>query len=244
MSTRYWCWKADISSAGAYLELPLQMDHQANEAKACVVCNSMERCCLRKGRAHTSNADQTRAPGYCRQPKEGSFERHPTSESPCSGREELAYSRQYPFIHPPTASLFLEKSSPPPQARHRDYTSYDLSRPADPGKLRPPRASHETKIAQQHTAMDGESREERDARIRALWEQLDTKKKGNVDLPALRHGLEKMNHRESLGGSGTRTTLKGLQRSKMRTIWSRRSCMPPTSIRMERFPMTVCTPVA
>lgn len=92
--------------------------------------------------------------------------------------------------------------------------------------------------------MDGESREERDARIRALWEQLDTKKKGNVDLPALKHGLEKMNHRESLGGSRTRTTLKGSQRSKMRTIWSKKSCMPPTSIRMETFPMTVCTPVA
>lgn len=59
-----------------------------------------------------------------------------------------------------------------------------------------PRASHETKIAQQYTAMDGESREERDARIKALWEQLDTKKKGNVDLPALKNGLVKMNHRE------------------------------------------------
>ena len=35
--------------------------------------------------------------------------------------------------------------------------------------------------------MDGESREERDARIKALWEQLDTKKKGNVDLPALKN---------------------------------------------------------
>lgn len=44
--------------------------------------------------------------------------------------------------------------------------------------------------------MDGESREERDARIRALWEQLDTKRKGNVDLPALKNGLTKMNHRE------------------------------------------------
>ena len=44
--------------------------------------------------------------------------------------------------------------------------------------------------------MDGESREERDARIKALWEQLDTKKKGNVDLPALKNGLVKMNHRE------------------------------------------------
>ena len=60
-----------------------------------------------------------------------------------------------------------------------------------------PRASHETKIAQQYTAMDGESREERDARIKALWEQLDTKKKGNVDLAALKNGLTKMKHRES-----------------------------------------------
>jgi len=92
--------------------------------------------------------------------------------------------------------------------------------------------------------MDGESREERDARIRALWEQLDTKKKGNVDLPALKHGLEKMNHRESLGGCGTRTTLNRSQRSKTRTVWSRKFCMPPTSIRTERFHMTVCTPVA
>jgi len=51
---------------------------------------------LNDARARTSNADQTRAPGYCRQPKEGSFENmHPTSESPCSDRRELAYSRQY-----------------------------------------------------------------------------------------------------------------------------------------------------
>lgn len=44
--------------------------------------------------------------------------------------------------------------------------------------------------------MDGESQEERDARIRALWAQLDTKKKGNVDLAALKNGLTKMKHRE------------------------------------------------
>lgn len=43
--------------------------------------------------------------------------------------------------------------------------------------------------------MDGESLEERDARIRALWAQLDTKKKGNVDLAALKNGLTKMKHR-------------------------------------------------
>ncbi|KAK6438307.1 hypothetical protein LTR95_005498 [Oleoguttula sp. CCFEE 5521] len=42
--------------------------------------------------------------------------------------------------------------------------------------------------------MDGESKEPRAARIKALWDQLDTKKKGNVDLPALKNGLARMNH--------------------------------------------------
>ncbi|KAK6435533.1 hypothetical protein LTR95_008276 [Oleoguttula sp. CCFEE 5521] len=42
--------------------------------------------------------------------------------------------------------------------------------------------------------MDGESKEHRAARIKALWDQLDTKKKGNVDLPALKNGLARMNH--------------------------------------------------
>lgn len=44
--------------------------------------------------------------------------------------------------------------------------------------------------------MDGESEEERDARIKALWDKLDTKKKGSLDLPALKNGLAKMNHRQ------------------------------------------------
>lgn len=69
--------------------------------------------------------------------------------------------------------------------------------------------------------MDGESREERDARIKALWEQLDTKKKGNVDLPALKHGLSKMNHRELGQCFAGRAMLNGLQRSKTRTTWSK-----------------------
>lgn len=43
--------------------------------------------------------------------------------------------------------------------------------------------------------MDGESEEEREARIRALWQKLDTKKKGNVDFAALKNGLIRMNHR-------------------------------------------------
>ena len=55
-------------------------------------------------------------------------------------------------------------------------------------------ASHETEIAREDTAMDGETQAERDARIEALWEKLDTKKKGNVDLPALKAGLAGMNH--------------------------------------------------
>jgi len=68
--------------------------------------------------------------------------------------------------------------------------------------------------------MDGESREERDARIKALWEQLDTKKKGNVDLPALKNGLVKMNHREFVCWSHrARAPLNASQRSRMRTTW-------------------------
>jgi len=69
--------------------------------------------------------------------------------------------------------------------------------------------------------MDGESREERDARIKALWEQLDTKKKGNVDLPALKNGLVKMNHREFAfaGRIWQGLPLNASQRSRMRTTW-------------------------
>jgi hypothetical protein len=109
---------------------------------------------------------------------------------------ELAYSRQSlksttsatrkipPPIRPYSNAIRPQRSPGDPDQRSLAYC--DL-----------PRANHETKIAQQYTAMDGESREEWDARIKALWEQLDTKKKGNVDLPALKNGLVKMNHRES-----------------------------------------------
>ncbi|KAF2719361.1 mitochondrial carrier [Polychaeton citri CBS 116435] len=40
----------------------------------------------------------------------------------------------------------------------------------------------------------GETRAEREARVRALWEKLDTKKKGTLDLPALKNGLNKLDH--------------------------------------------------
>jgi solute carrier family 25 phosphate transporter 23/24/25/41 len=44
--------------------------------------------------------------------------------------------------------------------------------------------------------MNGEKKDERDARIRSLWQKLDTKKKGNVDLAALKAGLANINHRQ------------------------------------------------
>lgn len=42
--------------------------------------------------------------------------------------------------------------------------------------------------------MDGESSAQRDARLRELWDRLDTKKKGTLDLPALKLGLQNINH--------------------------------------------------
>lgn len=43
--------------------------------------------------------------------------------------------------------------------------------------------------------MDEESQEQRDARVRSLWEKLDTKKEGLLDLPALKRGLKTLDHR-------------------------------------------------
>lgn len=43
--------------------------------------------------------------------------------------------------------------------------------------------------------MDGESQAQRDARLRSLWERLDTKKKGTLDYEALKRGLGAVNHR-------------------------------------------------
>lgn len=45
--------------------------------------------------------------------------------------------------------------------------------------------------------MDGESKEQREQRLRSLWLQLDTKRKGYLDTPALKSGLAQMNHRKS-----------------------------------------------
>jgi solute carrier family 25 (mitochondrial phosphate transporter), member 23/24/25/41 len=44
--------------------------------------------------------------------------------------------------------------------------------------------------------MDGESQEQREERLKELWYQLDSKRTGRLDLPALKLGLAKMNHRE------------------------------------------------
>ncbi|TKA75506.1 hypothetical protein B0A55_04658 [Friedmanniomyces simplex] len=42
--------------------------------------------------------------------------------------------------------------------------------------------------------MDGESTEQREARLRDLWGRLDVRKKGSLDMPALKSGLQSINH--------------------------------------------------
>ncbi|KAL2354433.1 calcium dependent mitochondrial carrier protein-like protein [Cryomyces antarcticus] len=42
--------------------------------------------------------------------------------------------------------------------------------------------------------MDGESQAARDARVKALWDTLDTRKQGHLDAGALKKGLRKMDH--------------------------------------------------
>jgi len=41
-----------------------------------------------------------------------------------------------------------------------------------------------------------ESQNAQDARVERLWRQLDTLKKGELDLPDLRRGLKKIDHRQ------------------------------------------------
>lgn len=44
----------------------------------------------------------------------------------------------------------------------------------------------------------GESKDERDERVARLWETLDTRKEGHIDLNGLKKGLKKIDHRELL----------------------------------------------
>lgn len=44
--------------------------------------------------------------------------------------------------------------------------------------------------------MRGESRHEREQRINDLWEILDVRRRGQVDLKDFKKGLKKMDHRE------------------------------------------------
>lgn len=41
----------------------------------------------------------------------------------------------------------------------------------------------------------GESKDERDERVAKLWETLDTRKEGHIDLTGLKKGLKKIDHR-------------------------------------------------
>jgi solute carrier family 25 phosphate transporter 23/24/25/41 len=44
--------------------------------------------------------------------------------------------------------------------------------------------------------MDTNSASVADARVEELWATLDTRKQGHLDLPALKKGLRKLDHRE------------------------------------------------
>lgn len=55
--------------------------------------------------------------------------------------------------------------------------------------------NHEAAVTSTHThSMDGESQEERDRRLRELWDKLDARHRGAIDLPDLKAGLQRMNH--------------------------------------------------
>jgi len=43
--------------------------------------------------------------------------------------------------------------------------------------------------------LPGETQNERDSRIEDLWQKLDLKKKGKLDLSGLKKGLSKIDHR-------------------------------------------------
>ena len=47
--------------------------------------------------------------------------------------------------------------------------------------------------------MAPESKDERDKRVAKLWETLDTRREGHIDLHGLKKGLKKIDHRESGG---------------------------------------------
>lgn len=44
--------------------------------------------------------------------------------------------------------------------------------------------------------MKDESQSERDRRIKQLWETLDTRHEGHLDLKGFKQGLKRMDHRE------------------------------------------------
>lgn len=46
--------------------------------------------------------------------------------------------------------------------------------------------------------MEAESQNARDKRVEKLWQDLDTRKEGQLDIKALKKGLRKIDHRECL----------------------------------------------
>lgn len=46
--------------------------------------------------------------------------------------------------------------------------------------------------------MDGEDQKAQDARVKELWDALDTKHEGRLNLNGLKKGLNKINHRKNM----------------------------------------------
>lgn len=70
------------------------------------------------------------------------------------------------------------------------------------------------------TVMEAEDQEDRDARVEKLWQTLDTRKEGRLDVNGLKRGLEKIDHRE-LNMIMVQQALNRSQLSRMRKIYSK-----------------------
>lgn len=81
----------------------------------------------------------------------------------------------------------------------------------------------------------GESKGERDERVAKLWDTLDTRQEGHIDLNGLKKGLKKIDHRKFDLVSRPLTSdadLLCLKRSKMQMICFKASCGKSTPMAM------------
>ena len=72
--------------------------------------------------------------------------------------------------------------------------------------------------------MTGESRSERDRRISRLWETLDTRHEGQLDVKGFQRGLKRMDHRECLPDRNFPQTGNGELRLLLTALFSSEKC--------------------